>query len=74
MEYKKQIKKVHTGHFAECYTRQIDSLPSVKTIELGKEPSLGTGLGSLPSVMSVALGKEARFAECRTLHSAKNLT
>jgi hypothetical protein len=22
MEWKKQIKKVYTGHFAECYTRQ----------------------------------------------------
>jgi hypothetical protein len=29
MEYKKQIKKVYTGHFAECYTRQRGSLPSV---------------------------------------------
>jgi hypothetical protein len=41
MEYKKQIKKVHTGHFAECYTRQRGSLPSVKTIALGKEPRPG---------------------------------
>ena len=29
MENKKQIKKVHTGHFAECNTRQRGSLPSV---------------------------------------------
>jgi hypothetical protein len=34
----KQIKNVHTGHFAECNTRQRGSLPSVKTIALGKEP------------------------------------
>jgi hypothetical protein len=38
MEYKKKIKKVPTGHFAECNTRQKGSLPSVKTIALGKEP------------------------------------
>jgi hypothetical protein len=41
MEYKKQIKKVQTGHFAECYTRQRGSLPSVKAITLGKEPRPG---------------------------------
>jgi hypothetical protein len=29
---------VCTGHFAECYTRQSTSLPSVRTIALGKEP------------------------------------
>jgi hypothetical protein len=37
MEYKKQIKKVYTGHFAECYTRQRGALPSVRVITLGKE-------------------------------------
>jgi hypothetical protein len=37
MEYKKQIKKVHTGHFAECNTRQRGALPSVWVITLGKE-------------------------------------
>lgn len=37
MENKKQIKKVHTGHFAECNTRQRGSLPSVWVITLGKE-------------------------------------
>jgi hypothetical protein len=37
MEYKKQIKKVYTGHFAECYTRQRGALPSVQVITLGKE-------------------------------------
>jgi hypothetical protein len=41
MEYKKQIKKVHTGHFAECNTRQRGALPSVKAITLGKEPRPG---------------------------------
>jgi hypothetical protein len=37
MEYKKQIKKVYTGHFAECNTRQRGALPSVRIITLGKE-------------------------------------
>jgi hypothetical protein len=41
MEYKKQIKKVYTGHFAECDTRQRGALPSVRAIALGKEPRLG---------------------------------
>jgi hypothetical protein len=41
MEYKKQIKKVYIGHFAECYTRQRGSLPSVRVITLGKEHRLG---------------------------------
>jgi hypothetical protein len=41
MEYKKQIKKVPTGHFAKCYTRQRASLPSVQAIALGKEPRPG---------------------------------
>jgi hypothetical protein len=35
---------------------------------------MGTGIGSLPSVMALALGKEARFAECHTNYSAKDLT
>jgi hypothetical protein len=34
---KKQIKKVHTGHFAECNTHQRGALPSVRVITLGKE-------------------------------------
>jgi hypothetical protein len=33
----KQIKKVHTGHFAECNTRQRGALPSVRVITLDKE-------------------------------------
>jgi hypothetical protein len=37
----KTNKKVCTGHFAECYTRQSTSLPSVRTIALGKEPRPG---------------------------------
>jgi hypothetical protein len=41
MEQKKQIKKVYTGHFAECYTRQRGALPSVRAIALSKEPILG---------------------------------
>jgi hypothetical protein len=38
MEYKKTNKKVYTGHFAECDTRQRGALPSVRAITLGKEP------------------------------------
>jgi hypothetical protein len=41
MEYKKQIKKVYTGHFAECNTRQRGALPSVRVITLGKEQKPG---------------------------------
>jgi hypothetical protein len=32
---------VYTGHFAECHTRQRGTLPSVRTIALGKEPRPG---------------------------------
>jgi hypothetical protein len=34
----KTNKKVCTGHFAECDTRQRGTLPSVRTIALDKEP------------------------------------
>jgi hypothetical protein len=37
----KKIKKVCTGHFAECYTRQRGDFSSVRTIALGKEPRPG---------------------------------
>jgi hypothetical protein len=37
----KKIKKVPTGYFAECDTRQRGALPSVRTIALGKEPRPG---------------------------------
>jgi hypothetical protein len=40
-EIGKTNKKVSTGHFAECNTRQRGTLPSVKTIALGKEPRPG---------------------------------
>jgi hypothetical protein len=33
----KTNKKVYTSHFAECNTRQIGALPSVRVITLGKE-------------------------------------
>jgi hypothetical protein len=41
MEYKKQIKKVHTSHSAECNTRQRGALPSVRVITLVKEQKPG---------------------------------
>jgi hypothetical protein len=37
----KQISKVCTSHFAECYTRQRGGLPSVCVIALDKEPRPG---------------------------------
>jgi hypothetical protein len=72
MEYKKQIKKVPTGHFVECNTRQRGALPSVRVITLGKEQRprhryrffaecniSGTRQrGTLCRVPYVALGKE----------------
>jgi hypothetical protein len=39
---KKQIKKTVFGHFAECFTRQRVSLPSVLATTLGKVTILGT--------------------------------
>jgi hypothetical protein len=73
MEYKKQLKKMPTGHFAECYTRQRGSLPSVRAIALGKEPRPGHRYryfveynvagtrqrGTLCRAPHVALGKES---------------
>jgi hypothetical protein len=38
---RKTNKKVYTGHFAECYTRQRTSLPSVRIIALGREATPG---------------------------------
>jgi hypothetical protein len=69
---KKQIKKVPIGHFVECNTRQRGSLPSVKTIALGKELRPGHRYrffaecnvsdtrqrGTLCRVPYIALGKE----------------
>jgi hypothetical protein len=40
-EIGKTNKKMYTGHFAECHTRQRGTLPSVRTIALGKEPRPG---------------------------------
>jgi hypothetical protein len=34
----KTNKKLYTGHFVECYTRQRGALPSVRAVALGKEP------------------------------------
>jgi hypothetical protein len=59
----KTNKKVYTGHFAECYTRQRTSLPSVRAITLGREATPRHGKASLPSVVALTLGKEASFAE-----------
>jgi hypothetical protein len=80
MEYGKQIKKVPTGHFAECDTRQRGALPSVKTITLGKEPRPGHRYrffaecnvsdtrqrGTLCRVPYLALGKELTWGPSLT--------
>jgi hypothetical protein len=68
----KTNKKVYTGHFAECNTRQRGALPSVRVITLGKEPKPGhrfryfaecyvagtRQIGRLCRVPQRALGKE----------------
>jgi hypothetical protein len=68
----KTNKKVHTGHFAECNTRQRGALPSVRVITLSKEQRprhrfrdfaecnvVGTRQrGTLCRVPHIALGKE----------------
>jgi hypothetical protein len=79
MKYKKQIKKVHTGHFTECNTRQRGALPSVRVITLDKEQIPGHRFrdfaecyvvgtrqrGTLCRVTDRALGKEPDMG---TLH------
>jgi hypothetical protein len=63
---------VPTGHFAECYTRQIGALPSARVIAPGKEQRPGHRFsdfaecnvsgtrqrGTLCRVPHIALGKE----------------
>jgi hypothetical protein len=51
---------VCTGHFAECNTRQSTSLPSVRTIALGKEPRPGH--------------QYRFFAECNGSHTRQRST
>jgi hypothetical protein len=74
----KTNKKVCTGHFVECDTRQRGALPSVMTIALGKEPRPGHRYrffaerggpgtrqrGMLCRVPYTALGKEPDMATC----------
>jgi hypothetical protein len=72
MEYKKQIKKVYTGHFAECNTRQRGALPSVRVITLGKEHRPGHRLRFFAECY--VAGTRQRWILCRVLpvrHSAK---
>jgi hypothetical protein len=44
----KTNKKVCTGQFVECYTRQRGGLPSVRAIALGKEPIPGQRYSFFP--------------------------
>jgi hypothetical protein len=63
---KKQIKKVYTGHFAECYTRQRGSLSSVWVITLSKEHRPGHRLRFFPECY-VAGTRQSRPL-CRVPH------
>jgi hypothetical protein len=73
MEYKKQIKKVYTGHFAECDTRQRGALPSVRVITLGKEPRPGHRYRFFAECNVYGTQQRSKLCECHTKHSAKYL-
>jgi hypothetical protein len=68
MEYKKQIKKVYTGHFAECNTRQRGALPSVRVIKLGKEQKPGHRFRDFAECY--VAGTQQRGRLCRVPHRA----
>jgi hypothetical protein len=68
MEYKKQIKKVYTGHFAECNTWQRGALPSVRVITLGKEPKPGHMFRYFAECYVAGTRQRGRF--CRVSHRA----
>jgi hypothetical protein len=68
MEYKKQIKKVYTGHFAECNTQQKGVLPSVRVITLGKEQRPGHRFRDF--VECYVAGTRQRGTLCRVPHKA----
>jgi hypothetical protein len=66
MEYKKQIKKVYTGHFVECNTRQRGALPSVRVITLGKEHRPGHQLRFFAECYVAGTRQRGRL--CRVSH------
>jgi hypothetical protein len=66
MEYKKQIKKVYTGHFAECNTRQRGALLSVRVITLGKEHRPGHRLRFFAECYVAGTRQRGRL--CRVSH------
>jgi hypothetical protein len=66
MEYKKQIKKVYTGHFVECNTRQRGALPSVRVITLGKEHRPGHRLRFFAECYVTGTRQRGRL--CRVPH------
>jgi hypothetical protein len=68
MEYKKQIKKVYIGHFAECNTRQRGALPSVRVITLGKEPKPGHQFRDFAECYVASTRQRGRL--CRVPHRA----
>jgi hypothetical protein len=68
MEYKKQIKKIHTSHFAECNTRQRGALASVRVITLGKEQRPGHRFRDFAECY--VAGTRQRGTLCRVPHRA----
>jgi hypothetical protein len=66
MEYKKQIKKVYTGHFAECNTRQRGALPSVRVTTLDKEHRPGHRLRFFSECYVAGTRQRGRL--CRVPH------
>jgi hypothetical protein len=64
----KTNKKVHTGHFAECNTRQRGALPSVMDITLGKEQRPGHRFRDFAECY--VAGTRQRGTLCRVPHRA----
>jgi hypothetical protein len=62
----KTNKKVYTGHFAECNTRQRGALPSVRVITLGKEHRPGHRLRFFAECYVAGTRQRGRL--CRVPH------
>jgi hypothetical protein len=70
MEYKKQIKKVYTSHFAECNTRQRGALPSVRVITLTLDKEQRPGHRFRDFAECYVAGTRQRGTLCRVPHRA----
>jgi hypothetical protein len=64
----KTNKKVYTGHFVECYTRQRGALPSVRVIALGREAIPGHQYSFFAECCGP--GTRQRCTLCRVPHRA----